>query len=136
MNNFNNRRIHKWNDELRVESLDIWNESVQLFNPIWAATENFPGNLNVDLRSEITQNSTAITDKIAKSSMCHSRAVFESELKQAVDHVHKVMAQLYIAKQWNCLSGSYYKHLFEQGRELVNKLCLFGGFEYKSCEVA
>lgn len=135
MFNVNNRKKTGWNDELRTETIGVWNEAVDLFNQISAATRYFPMEDRIDLRSRITETAKKMADKIAQSSSSRSRGDFEERLKQAIDLVHEAMGQLYIAKQWNYLSESYYGQLFDRGRSLVGKLCLFGGFAYTASDV-
>lgn len=135
MFNVNTRKFTNWNDELRRETMGVWKEAVDLFNRISAATAHFPLDHKADLKNRITDVSKCMADKIAYSAKSRSRAQYEQSLKQAIDLVHETMAQLYIAKQWNYVTESYYEQLFEQGRSLVGKLCLFGGFAYAASDV-
>lgn len=134
MINVNMRKRSNWNDELRKETVGVWKEAVDLFNQIDAATRNFPLEDKADLKNRITELSKRMTDKIANSATSRSQADFEERLKHAIDLVHETMAQLYVAKQWNYVSESFYEQLFERGRTLVGKLCLFGGFTYAASD--
>jgi len=135
MFNVNTRKFTNWNDELRRETMGVWKEAVDLLNQISAATAHFPLDHKADLKNRITEVSQKMADKIANSAKSRSRAQYDQSLKQAIDLVHETMAQLYIAKQWYYVTESYYEQLFEQGRSLVGKLCLFGGFAYAASDV-
>lgn len=135
MFNVNTRKFTSWNDELRKETMGVWKEAVDLINQISAATGHFPVDHKADLKNRITEIAKRMADKIAYSAKSRSRVEYERSLKQAIDLVHETMAQIYIAKQWNYLTESYYEQLFEQGRSLVGKLCLFGGFAYAASDV-
>ncbi|MBZ0167709.1 MAG: four helix bundle protein [Candidatus Omnitrophica bacterium] len=130
MFSINDRHHFRFNTRLRTEMLDVWKEAVDFVNRVNVVVVRFPDVTKRDLKHKVITTSVRIADLVARSSESRSPQALESGLREAIAAVHETMAQLYIAKQWNYLAHSYYQELFEEGRGMVQKLCLFGGFTY------
>lgn len=133
----NDRMRGPWNDDdrLRSETLKIWKDSVDLFNQMEKTIQHFPENVQLNLDEGIRQSSKDYMDQIAHAAQSRSRRDYQFQLKSAMEHVHRAVAQLYIAKQCGYVNRSYFDQTFEQARELSSKLCLFGGFTYTEDDV-
>ncbi|MBP9853816.1 MAG: four helix bundle protein [Candidatus Omnitrophica bacterium] len=118
--------------QVREETIGLWNDSVKLFNEISAATCHFPADDKFGLKYAVTDTSKNLMDKIASSSYSQSQNTYEERLKYAAELLHKTMGQLYIATEKKYLSKGYYEQLFNNGRSLVEKICLLAGISYKT----
>ncbi len=130
----NDRHFSRFDTGLRQDTLDVWKDAVGFVNRINAAAVCMPEGTKRDLKKKIMASAVRITDRVAKASRSRSRDMLESRLRDAIEAVHETMAQLYIAKQWNYIAAEYYQELFEGGRIMVEKICLFGGFIYSRRE--
>ncbi len=132
MFSINDRMRGRWNDDdrLRSETLQIWKDSVDLFNQMEKTIQYFPAKVYLNLDTSILESSRHCMDQIAHAAYSNSRRDYQSQLKAALEHAHRAVAQLYIATQCGYVNRSYFEQTFEQARELSSKLCLFGGFTY------
>lgn len=112
------------------EHYRLWKESVDLFNQITTSVEHFPTNARAGLDESLKSLTSDFTNKIAQAAKSNNLSDYQDQLKEALDSVHKSIAQLYIARQWGYVNAPYFKETYHQARELSSKLCLFGGFTH------
>ncbi|MCA9404726.1 MAG: four helix bundle protein [Candidatus Omnitrophica bacterium] len=130
MYSINDRQFSRLDPTLRRDTLEVWKEAVEFINRINGVAVTMPDDAKRGLKNKILASSVRIADRVAKASCSRSQSTLESCLRNAVEAVHETIAQLYIAKQWNYVTADYFQEMFEEGRGMVEKLCLFGGFEY------
>lgn len=130
MYSINDRHFNRFDTTLRQDTLAVWKDAVDFINRVHAVTGVMPEDTKRGLKNKIMASSVRIADRVAKASQSRSQRTLESCLQNAVDAVHETIAQLYIARQWNYVRADYFQELFEEGRGMVEKLCLFGGIEY------
>ena len=112
------------------EHYRLWKESVDLFNQITASVQFFPAGAKAGIDESIKLATSDFTNKIAQAAKSDNLGDYQEQLKEALDSVHKSIAQLYIARQWGYVNAPYFDETYHQARELSNKLCLFGGFTH------
>jgi len=106
----------------RFEDLQVWQKALELNDNINTLTKSFPKDELYALISQIKRAADSVVLNIAEGSTGQSKAVFKVFLNYALRSAVEVVSCLFIARRRNYLTGTQFRHLYDEYEVLVKMI--------------